>query len=594
MVTNLDDAEVSQSGDAPGTLRQAVFDANDLPGPDVISFSSDLTGTIELQFPLLGLVITDSLDIQGPGANQLQLAFTTRHRYLQILGDLTIVSIEDLGLYSPAAPCGPGDNCAHPPLIGSEGKSLTISNSELTGGPWDGINIESGDLNLRNSVVTHFTGTAIESITDGSILIENSEITENKFKGLVINGGVTTIDQTTVADNASFPRGTGTGIQCYFCSLSVRNSLVTGHAAYRGGGLYSRDGVVSIENSTISGNSAQVGGGGVFAFGGNVEIRNSTITHNTTNPQWSSNVGGGIHHRGDSPNGESTLTIENSIVALNNQQLLRPPAVRDIRVAGDVLFEISHSLIGDVTGSNLSESPQPTENGNLLGGPIHGSLDPRLGPLAYNGGPTLTHALLPDSPAVDAAMGFNELGEFDQRGTAFARVFNGTPDMGSFELQAMAGDFDGDYVVGCDEVDQLAAAIFGGMGPIETFDLNEDNLVDGQDMEVLFASIATHRLHSRDRLLSGDANLDGAVDGSDFNIWANNRFAKVSGSCQADFNLDGIVDASDLSIWSENRFRSLNDDSRDAPVPDEAPAEQNDHRARRSPWKQKATKRRMI
>ncbi len=55
-----------------------------------------------------------------------------------------------------------------------------------------------------------------------------------------------------------------------------------------------------------------------------------------------------------------------------------------------------------------------------------------LGPLAPNGGPTRTHALLPGSPAIDA--GSNPLGlTTDQRGTGFPRVLGGTADMGAHE-----------------------------------------------------------------------------------------------------------------------------------------------------------------
>jgi hypothetical protein len=77
----------------------------------------------------------------------------------------------------------------------------------------------------------------------------------------------------------------------------------------------------------------------------------------------------------------------------------------------------NHSLIG--TGMT------PTSGGNNV------SIDnPQLGPLADNGGPTLTHALLPGSPALDAGdpdaeAGMNDVSEYDQRGAPFVRVFDG-------------------------------------------------------------------------------------------------------------------------------------------------------------------------
>ena len=62
--------------------------------------------------------------------------------------------------------------------------------------------------------------------------------------------------------------------------------------------------------------------------------------------------------------------------------------------------------------------------------------DPMLGPLQNNGGPTLTHALLPGSPAIDAGdPNFTPPPDYDQRGPGFVRVFNGRIDVGSFEVQ---------------------------------------------------------------------------------------------------------------------------------------------------------------
>src|SRR4051794_19340992 len=47
-VTNLNDAVVTSSGSAPGTLRQAIFDANSSPNPDIIEFAAGLSGSVNL------------------------------------------------------------------------------------------------------------------------------------------------------------------------------------------------------------------------------------------------------------------------------------------------------------------------------------------------------------------------------------------------------------------------------------------------------------------------------------------------------------------------------------------------------------------
>ena len=143
----------------------------------------------------------------------------------------------------------------------------------------------------------------------------------------------------------------------------------------------------------------------------------------------SASLGGGVHAR-ESFRGE--LVIENSIIANN---------LSDSQ-ANDLTFEtltdptINHSLIGvaDTLGSFNGDG------GNLLG-TAAAPLDPLLGELADNGGPTRTHALLADSPAINAGRNAfardadgNRL-EFDQRGEGFIRANEGVVDMGAFESE---------------------------------------------------------------------------------------------------------------------------------------------------------------
>src|SRR5205085_2832611 len=113
-------------------------------------------------------------------------------------------------------------------------------------------------------------------------------------------------------------------------------------------------------------------------------------------------------------------------------------------------IQLTYSLIGDNAGTSLIEAPVglPDANGNLIGGPTHGAIDPLLGPLADNGGFTLpdgshilTMELMLESPAINAGdlnavAGQNGVPEFDERGTPFGRVFGGRIDIGAFEYQA--------------------------------------------------------------------------------------------------------------------------------------------------------------
>ena len=56
--------------------------------------------------------------------------------------------------------------------------------------------------------------------------------------------------------------------------------------------------------------------------------------------------------------------------------------------------------------------------------------------------------------------------------------------------------------------------------------------------------------------LNGDANLSGAVDGSDFGIWNMNKFSTNSAWCSGDFNASGGIDGSDFGVWNGNKFQS--------------------------------------
>jgi len=95
-------------------------------------------------------------------------------------------------------------------------------------------------------------------------------------------------------------------------------------------------------------------------------------------------------------------------------------------------FNISHSLILNTSGMSANGStgiPTNGVNGNIVG------LDPNLGPLQNNGGPTQTHALLPGSPAINAGNNALAPTPIDQRGQP--RISDLIVDMGAYELQVV-------------------------------------------------------------------------------------------------------------------------------------------------------------
>jgi len=108
-----------------------------------------------------------------------------------------------------------------------------------------------------------------------------------------------------------------------------------------------------------------------------------------------------------------------------------PDATLDCALGENILN--SHGTV-----TSLGYSLSSDDGGGVLTGPGDQiNIDPMLGPLQDNGGPTSTHALLPGSPAINSGdPSFSPPPFFDQRGPGFDRVVNGRIDKGSFELQA--------------------------------------------------------------------------------------------------------------------------------------------------------------
>ena len=119
------------------------------------------------------------------------------------------------------------------------------------------------------------------------------------------------------------------------------------------------------------------------------------------------------------------------------------------------------------------------------------------------------------------------------------------------------GDFNDDGLHDCGDIDALVAAVVGGTNDAQ-FDLNGDGQVSLEDVNawLVEAGGATPGTPSGNPYLPGDANLDGVVDVSDFNVWNQNKFNAVAAWCSGDFNVDGSVDVSDFNIWNGNKFRS--------------------------------------
>lgn len=301
----------------------------------------------------------------------------------------------------------------------------------------------SGSVSLVDTVVsgnsTHGNNaygggiTAVGAVTlTGSTVSDNSTSGFNSAGGGIFAVGAVTLNSSTVSGNSTIAGRSGGGGIYSRANVSLFNSTVSGNSTAgvvsAGGGISSGN-LVTLTNSTVSGNdtrSSDSRGGGIFA-GGGVTSTSSTVSGNATTS--ASVPGGGVSSGGN-------VTLTSSIVAGNTSN----GTVPDIQLVDPTTSSVTatYSLIGSNNGNGLTEAQTPDAVGNLVG--TTGRLiDPKLAPLASNGGPTQTHALLTQSPAVDAGDPSFDANAFtppltnDQRGSGFQRVLGRAIDIGAFE-----------------------------------------------------------------------------------------------------------------------------------------------------------------
>lgn len=265
--------------------------------------------------------------------------------------------------------------------------------------------------------------------------------------GGILNAGSLTLRNVAIINSQAGREGlassSGGGIYSTGTLLLI-NSTVSGNKAFitNGGGLYLASGGVStIVNSTISGNSAAVSGGGLSVHG-HLSSFNSTSTNNSA-----AISGGGIYLESG-----QVSSLANSIVAGNSA-----PVAPDVQAVSGVITSSGHNLIGKNDGAEAAFiAGSPNSNADLVGTSASPALA-MLAPLANNGGPTQTHLLLPNSPALNAGSNTllpvdiwdadndgdtSELLSIDQRGVA--RVQESMVDIGAVEvgyaISASAGD----------------------------------------------------------------------------------------------------------------------------------------------------------
>jgi len=438
--------------DAEGrtTLRAAVMEANAVAGDDTITlpagtYSFSLPGSGETQARSGDLNITDRssrLTIIGAGADSTTIDAAGIERAFQVHRQawLTLSRVTITGGIAGAI-----KNFGHLVILESSisGNTATTKGGGIlnraAGGSYVAA-VEVTNSSIQGNRVLHGNGGGIYNTALGqataSVTITGSTIADNiahdgggVFNYAVRNNGVARIEITDSTIRGNQAAGWGGGVFNYalldsaVAATTISRSTLEGNsAALFGGGVVNvasnhfAQATVDIQISTVSGNSASWGGG-IANYRNSMnainaltrfDLVNSTISGNTA-----SDYGGGLLQAGylDTVPGQG-VGLFNSIVA-GNTAPSGPDSWGPVRSRG-------HNLIGDTLDS-----------GGFLETDLL-NVDPRLGPLADNGGPTATHALLDGSPAIDA--GDNSvLPSTDQRG--IGRPSGSAVDMGAFEFE---------------------------------------------------------------------------------------------------------------------------------------------------------------
>ena len=339
--------------------------------------------------------------------------------------------------------------------VSSREGTLEIENSTITGNKADyrggGIYGSSTYIDVKNSIVTKNTADAGGGVRTSSstLSVDNSAITKNRATssggGMYIQSGmVTTISRSEISANLALS-GAGVSVSNGH-RMIIEGSKVSGNKARaQGGGLESWATFLSISNTTISKNSAGTFGGGVSVTGDILEVNNSTITGNSART-----LGGGAWLEGRSDISNSTITGNTAVTGGGLFRNLGPYAmigahvvlernlisgnrattgseIHNTRISPVAILSTEFSVIGVSNNAGISGFSLGATD-IVPSGPIASI----LAPLADNGGPTPTHALVAGSPAIDAVPGvLPECSGTDQRGAG--RPQGAGCDIGAFE-----------------------------------------------------------------------------------------------------------------------------------------------------------------
>lgn len=414
---------VSAADSGPGTLRQALLDVC----PDgLITFDFDAPTTISLFTN--HLVVDKNVTIDGAAAPGLSVSGSNVTRVFKVEAGHE-VTISHLTIRDGYAPIAAGVfNAGNLTL-----NQVTVTLNNAGGGVDNrggGIYNQYGTLTLLQSAISYNTAAQYNNPPN---------MQGGKGGGVYNDNGVVNSLETTFANNLA-EEGQGGGLYNTSGTITIHNSAFDHNIAnVEGGGLYN-SGAAVVENSAFSYNEGWDQGGAILQDAGTLQINNSTLSYNRGG-FGSDDYGAGLYVRvGQATINNSTLT-KNQAVDHGGGVYLE---------SGALTYE--NTIIAGNSGSNSNSvncyGPVATVGHNLVvvntGCPVDAETDISVGSsvvftevlaetLADNGGPTLTHALLSYSPAINAGNAAT-CEAADQRGLPRPQSF--TCDIGALETKS--------------------------------------------------------------------------------------------------------------------------------------------------------------
>lgn len=313
--------------------------------------------------------------------------------------------------------------------------TVTVAGTDVSDNLNEGIVLDGARLAVANAAPS---GADILP----SAAVSGSTVNRNQDGGVIVEQGNADVTETTLDSNTGAGMVLdGPGTQGSLTKSTVSNTVPftdRGGPAFGGGVLVFPGGSVTVDTSTIDGNTGQ----GVLSLQGSVTVNNSTITNTAPGASDAQFVlpDGGLAYAATLPGAVANLRAF-GLSSLSRSPRAAAPALPELAVSGSI---VADNDVPDCAGP-------VTDNGYNLSGDAANSCaftagqhdlvqtDPQLGALADNGGPTLTQLPAADSPALDVIPSGSAgctSGTTDQRGVARPQPADGLCDVGAVELKA--------------------------------------------------------------------------------------------------------------------------------------------------------------